>query len=119
ATFSDDKSFVLGLNEVISPEVIVPINNTAPDIGVAKRVSSILNLADGRYTVSFDFAVTNLGSVTLANVQIGDNLANAFAGHAVSALSLTATPNLTVNPSYDGVSNTYLLAGTDRFLAGA
>ena len=42
----------------------------------------------------------------LSNVQVGDNLNAAFAGHALSALSVTATPNLTANPSYNGVSNT-------------
>ena len=119
ATFSDAGSYQLGTNEITSPEVIVPINNTNPDIGITKAVTSIINRADGRYTVAFDIAVTNLGFITLTNVQVGDNLNAAFAGHALSALSVIATSGLTVNPSYDGVSDTNLLTGADSLAAGA
>jgi uncharacterized repeat protein (TIGR01451 family) len=118
ATFSDLANYS-GTNAVTSSEADVPINNTNPDLGAAKAVRSIVNLGDGRYVVTFDFAVTNLGSVTVSNVQVGDNLNAAFAGKPLSGLSLTTTPNLTPNLSYDGISNTNLLAGTNILAAGA
>src|SRR5207247_5188 len=42
-----------------------------------------------------------------------------FAGHALTAVGVTTTPNLTANPSYNGVSNTNLLSGTNTLAAGA
>jgi uncharacterized repeat protein (TIGR01451 family) len=119
ATFSDAQLFQLNVNAVTSPPVYVPINNSNPVIGVAKTVNSIINHGNGTYTVTFDFAVTNLGSVTVSNVQVGDDLNTAFVGQPLSGVSMTTTPNLTGNPVYNGISNTNLLAGTDVLTAGA
>jgi len=52
----------------------------------------MVNLGDGRFTVSFDLAVTNLGSVNVKNVQVADNLNATFAGRPLSGLTVTATP---------------------------
>src|SRR6185436_80658 len=119
ATFSDTASFPPGINDVTSAEVDVPVNNTLPDIGIAKAVTSIVNIGDGRHTVTFDFALTNLGSITLHNVQVGDNLNATFPGRPLSGLTLSSTPSLTVNPAYDGITNTNLLIGTNTLVAGA
>src|SRR5207248_6232891 len=56
----------------------------SPDIGLAKAVTSVVNLADGRYTVTFVMVVTNLGSVTISNVQVADNLNSAFGGKPIT-----------------------------------
>jgi len=118
ATFSDAVSFQPGINDVTSPEVDVPVNNTNPDIGIAKAATSIVNLGDGRHSVTFDFAVTNLGSVSLKNVQVVDNLNASFAGRPLSGLVVTTSTNLTANPAYNGISNTNLLIGTNTFAVG-
>jgi hypothetical protein len=117
AVFNDNVGFQPGINDVISPEVIVPVDNSNPDIGVSKAVTSIVNLGDGRYTVTFDFGVTNFGSIPLKSVQVVDNLNAAFPGRPLSGLTLTATPGLTVNPAYNGISDTNLLLGTDTLAA--
>ena len=119
ATFSDAVSFQLGINDVTSAEVDVPVNSTLPDIGIAKAVTSVVNIGDGRHTVTFDFALTNLGTVTLHNIQVADNLNAVFAGRPLSGLTVSSTPGLTPNPSYNGSSNTILLIGTDTLFAGA
>ncbi|HXI69439.1 MAG TPA: Ig-like domain-containing protein [Verrucomicrobiae bacterium] len=119
ATFSDDEVFEPGINDVTSAEVLVPVNNSNPNIGVAKALTSMVNLGDGRFAVSFDLAVTNLGSVTIKNVQVADDLNVAFAGKPLSGLTVSATPGLTVNPAYNGTSNTNLLMGTNTLAAGA
>ena len=81
-----------------------------PAIGVAKSVASIHNNGNNTYTVVYDLVVENLGDVDLNGVQVTDNLGDTFTGSGgVSGVSVTSV-GFTTNASYNGLSNTDLLA---------
>ena len=84
-----------------------------PEINVTKALSSVTftnpNLARMTYTITI-----GPNAIPLTDIQAVDDLEAAFTPQTFSIISLTAT-NLTVNPSYDGLtsSDTNLLTGTD------
>ena len=92
-----------------------------PSIGVAKDVASVINNADGSYTVSYLITVANLGNVPLSGVQVEDDLAAAFTGASSFVVtSVAATGTLSANGAYDGVADTELLdAATSTLALGA
>jgi len=66
---------------------------------------------DGTYNITFDFFVENTGNVNLGNLQISDAL-SAFA--PVNNISFgSSTPNISLDTSFDGFTNTNLLTGVD------
>ena len=79
-------------------------------IGIAKEVIGTPSLnADGSYSVHYQMHVSNLGTVQLDSVQVYDNLSAAFPTLTYTIQSVTASGNLTVNPAYNGNSNTAML----------
>ena len=89
-----------------------------PAIGVAKSVASIHNNGNNTYTVVYDLVVENLGDVDLNGVQVTDNLGDTFTGSGgVSGVSVTSV-GFTTNASYNGLSNTDLLAAGQTLLVG-
>jgi len=91
----------------------------APAIGVAKRVTSVVNNLDGTYTVSYAFVVENLGDIVLSGIQVADDLAVAFAGATAFSVVSVSSADFAVNGGYDGSTDTDLLAGTDSLAVGA
>ena len=92
-----------------------------PQIGTAKQVNNVVNNGDGTYDVTYDVFVENLGDVELNNVQLTENLATTFAsatGFTPGAVTVVSG-GLTLNPSFDGSTNTNLLAGTDTMAIAA
>ncbi len=91
-------------------------------IGVAKRVVSLVNNNNGSYDVAFEIRATNTGSVILTNVQLFDTLSKTFPSPATFSLvgGVTTTPAVPVNASFTGTgSSTSLLAGSSTLAAGA
>lgn len=88
-----------------------------PGIGVAKRVASGADNGDGTFTVAYEILVQNVGSVTLNNVQVVDNLALTFASAISFTVDSVTSADFTVNGNYDGSTDTNLLAGTDSLPA--
>ena len=91
-----------------------------PVIGTAKAIASAVSNNDGTFTVTYDVTVQNLGDVNLANVQLTENLASTFTGaqaFAVQSTTVTSGP-VTVNPSFNGSSDTNMLAGIDTMAVG-
>jgi len=107
-----------------------PSNNTSPTIvtlpqtpllGIAESAGTPTNNNDGSYTVPYTVIVRNYGSTILNNVQVTDNFTSTFAsaqGFNIVSGSIAGT-NVTVNPNFNGTSNTNLLAGTDSLPIGA
>ncbi len=86
-----------------------------PVIGVAKNVISNDLQADGSYLVKYEVVVKNFGNINLENIQVNDDLRNAFTGAATFDLvgAVTSTGSLVTNPAYDGkTTNTLLAAGS-------
>ncbi len=94
--------------------VPTPVSFTEnPKIGIAKAVTEgPTSNGDGSYDLTYTLVVSNDGDVPLKEVQVTDNLTSTFGSVPLSVLSITS-PTLAVNSSYDGTSNTNMLAGTD------
>jgi LPXTG-site transpeptidase (sortase) family protein len=99
----------------------VPIAAT-PLIGVAKAATFVAAPAlPGRWDVTYQILVRNYGNVPLSAVQVTDNLLATFPPPTTFTLlpgSVTST-TLTVNPGFNGTTNTDLLTGVNTLAVGA
>ncbi|MEM6639518.1 MAG: OmpA family protein [Pseudomonadota bacterium] len=90
-----------------------------PQIGVAKAISfGPVNNGDGTFALAYQIFVENSGDVTLSNVQVTDDLSATFAGADEFVIDNVTSGGLTLNPAYDGINDTNLLAGTDTLAVG-
>ncbi|WP_333809764.1 beta strand repeat-containing protein, partial [Flavobacterium sp.] len=90
---------------------VTPVSFTEnPSIGVAKEVTSTVNNGNGTHTVVYSIKVENTGDVRLNNVNITENLSTVFSGATAFSVTGLTSSTLTVNPSFNGTSNTLLLA---------
>jgi len=105
----------------LTPNLNTTVNNSSvavrfpqviEAIELTKSISSGPSLnSDGTYDIVFDFFVENSGNVNLSNLQITDVL-TAFA--PINNISFGSnTPNLSLNPGFNGLTNSSLLAGGD------
>jgi len=92
-----------------------------PVIGIAKQASAVTDNGNGSYTTTITLNMENLGSVDLSNVQVTDDLASVFTSPVAFSVGnvQVASGGVTVNSSYNGDTDTHLLAGTDTLVAGA
>lgn len=88
-----------------------------PVIGVAKTVGAITPLNGGRFRVTYDIAVENLGNVNLSNVELTENLNDTFDPGTFSVTSVTSF-ELNTNNNYNGTTNTNLLASGNTLEVG-
>ncbi|HPB26060.1 MAG TPA: gliding motility-associated C-terminal domain-containing protein, partial [Bacteroidales bacterium] len=89
-----------------------------PEIGLAKELVNVTEQYDGSYIVVFNLTVENLGNDTLYNVQVTDDLSQAFPSPATFQVvsAPVATGTLTANDSYNGVTDINLLDNTASML---
>jgi len=80
-------------------------------IGLAKNAVPAMN------EVAFVFTLEAFAG-DVQNIQVTDDLGAAFPGRTFTVSGL-ASPTLTVNPSFDGITNQQLLSGIDDLSAGA
>ncbi len=112
---------VLPLEQYIARKGPDAFCTTTGQVGIAKRVVSIVNNNNGSYDVAFRLKVVNSGGMTLSNVQVFDSLSNAFPAPTTFTLlgGVSTTPTLPVNASFTGTgTNTGLLAGTSSLAVG-
>ncbi|KAM3097055.1 lectin-like domain-containing protein [Phormidesmis sp. 146-12] len=97
---------------------LVPVPQ--PQLGVAKQVGVPVNNNDGTFTVPYLITVQNPSQVNLTSLQVTEDLSQTFAG--VPAFSIVPgslqSSALRVNPTFNGTSDTNLLAGTDILTFG-
>ncbi len=100
---------------------LAPIGVEQPKIGVSKRLVSVdRDVADAlSFTVVFEMKVENLGNVPLSNVQVVENLAATFPAPMTFTITSLQSPDLTVNPAFDGAGNTNLLAAGNTLAISA
>lgn len=103
--------------EPVDDELTVPAGQ-APLIGAAKRVVSITNVSPGTYDVTFEILVRNYGNVTMPRVWVDDDLSLTFPVPTTFTVRSFTSPTLTVNPLYDGSTDTALLTGDDPLPVG-
>jgi uncharacterized repeat protein (TIGR01451 family) len=92
-----------------------PLQVTAsPIIGAAKTVSSVVDLGNGNFQLTYTITIQNLGNVDLNNVQVTENLSNTFGSTPFTVNRVSSpTGNLTPNNNFNGINDTNLVAGTD------
>ncbi|MFK7915892.1 MAG: OmpA family protein, partial [Pseudomonadales bacterium] len=115
-----------------------PSTDLKPAIGVAKRAEPTRALAAGEFpnidtgagladpasvypfVTTITLTIANVGDAPLIDVQLRDDLMLTFADAASFAVlgALSSTGPLTVNPGFDGLGDTALLAGTDALPVG-
>ncbi len=87
-------------------------------IGSSKRLVAVnATGTPGQYDVIYEVYVQNYGGYPLSNVQVTDNLGAINGSGNVSNVSTVFTSNpagLTLNASYNGTSNTNLLAASQN-----
>ncbi len=84
-------------------------------LGLAKSVGFPVNNKNGTYDIEYILTVRNLSAdvLPLTNLQIRDNLVPTFANAGSFQVISLQSDTLTVNPGFNGTSDTNLLAGTD------
>lgn len=90
-----------------------------PVIGIAKSAGVSMNQPGGIVQTSWTMVLENLGNVDLTNVQVTDDLAVTFPLPVTFAVVSLSSPDLTVNPAYDGAADVNLLTGADSLLTGS
>ena len=89
-----------------------------PVLGVAKAASPTTDNGDGTFTTTVTVTLENLGNVVLQDLQVNDDLSPAFPLPASFTVANVTSPLLSANTSFDGVSDTALLLGTDVLAVG-
>lgn len=99
--------------------------NLSPDIGVAKRVTGVVQTGAKRYQVSYSMVLSNPGNVVSPNVQVSDNLSTTFPTAQSMAISTpaavsgcTGTVLNVASPAFDGTAQLNLLAGNQALNPG-
>lgn len=85
-------------------------------IGAAKRVTSVQDLGNGTYDVTYTIVIQNLGETDLSNVQATENLTTTFAAATNYTVKSISSSTFTVNSSFNGVGN--LLAANQTLSVG-
>ena len=103
-----------------SPASSAPASATLEiaSIGAAKSASVPVNNNDGTYSLTYTVTLENLGSAALTNVQVVENLSATFPSPATFAIQTApvAGADLTVNPAFNGSSDTNLLTASSSSL---
>lgn len=94
----------------------VALRECLPNLGVAKQAGTPVRNADGTFTIPYTVSATNLAPAVgtpdpylLSNVQITENLATTFANATIVSVSQPQSQTFTVNPAFNGTTDTRLL----------
>ncbi|MDK2979839.1 MAG: hypothetical protein PWQ55_186 [Chloroflexota bacterium] len=92
---------------------------TPASLGLAKDLVSITKVSAGTYEVVFDILIKNYGASDLSDLQVTEDLSATFPpDNSFTVLSVTGS-SLDFNSSYDGSTDTDLLAAGNIIGAGA
>lgn len=102
---------------------LVPVDCSLKTLGIAKAVSSPTLNTDGSYDLMYTVVVKNYDLGALKKISLTENLSNTFPN--ATTFTVTGAPvvspvssALTINNSFDGITQTNLLSGTTSSLAG-
>ena len=108
-----------GVSETAEATITLPAPMLSADIQLVAVAGTVEASGTGTFTVPITLTVTNTGTDALVAVQLQE-LLEIFgpSGQLVAVTGLSGS-GLTVDPSFDGSTQTSLLAGTDGLLPGA
>jgi len=84
-----------------------------PAIAVQKSAGAVSDNGDDTFSVPITITVANTGNEALSSLQLEDDLDIFGSGQLIAVESLTS-PDLSINASYDGLTDINLLTGTDN-----
>lgn len=106
-TLGEEKSFQNGY---------LPIDNTSftPAVGITKKLVSAVKVNANTADLTYELYGENMGNTIINNIGVTDNLTSAFGNGNVSNVTASFVPGantagLSLNPFYNGTSNTQLL----------
>lgn len=93
----------------------INLKQCVSNVGLAKAAEPVVDNRDGTYTVRYKLTINNYGvdPLPISALQVTDNLSLTFAQAGSFQVEELSSPTLTVNPNYNGTSDTRLLSGTD------
>lgn len=112
--WSAGKDSGIGADDVDKARIHLPL---IPQIKLDKSAGDVASNGDGSLSVLFTLTVTNAGNDALDSLQIEDDL-DIFGAGQLLAVDDVAGPGLSVNPGFDGLTDTLLLDGTDTLAPG-
>jgi hypothetical protein len=94
----------------------VTLKQCVSGLGVAKDVEPAVNNGDGTYDIEYQITLRNYGvdPAPMTELQVSDDLSQTFAAAAGFSVVRLESATLAVNPSFNGVSDKRLLAGTSE-----
>lgn len=104
-------SYVFGLVSARTAPLAITNDDAplVPVIGAANQSTSVLDNGNGSYTVTLTHTLENFGNTSLNDLGLDNPVVGDFTpGSVLSVLAIDGT--LTVNPAYNGVTVTELLA---------
>jgi Secretion system C-terminal sorting domain len=106
-------------SNILSTENNFPAGKTTADmshmnvgLGVAQEMQGSTIINSSTADIIYYIYLKNKGNIDLANVQLANNLTNAFGAGNISNAQISFVSNaagLVLNPGYDGVNDTLLL----------
>ncbi|MCT7978760.1 DUF11 domain-containing protein [Laspinema olomoucense] len=107
---NDDTDANNNNNRTETATVTVPLTSGSPLLGVAKAAGTPIDNGDRTFTIPYTLVVRNYGNLPLTTLQVTENLNETFANltYILEPNSLSS-PTLTVNPSFNGTTDTNLL----------
>ena len=104
---------------IVAKEDDKPTLINFPMIGVGKTVSTPVFQTNGSYNLDYTITVRNFGQYNLQSVQIVEALSTTFPSPMTFSLrsAVTGGAGLTVNPAFNGTTNTNLLTAATSTLA--
>lgn len=113
---------VTALHNHIPVDPVPEVSPNAPLIGIAKELLSAAIVDENTVQASFRLHLRNYGAGEALNVRVEEDFAANFSEPL--AVGLIGTPQvsgdaLRLNPGFDGIGDTGLLAGTDSLAPGA
>jgi uncharacterized repeat protein (TIGR01451 family) len=100
-----------------------PIDNTSitPAIGVTKQLVNSTMINSNTADLTYEVYVKNTGNVLLNNINVNDDLAAVYGAANISNVTTSFFPggnpaSLTLNPSYNGITNTSLFNANQTLL---
>ncbi|MEZ5789438.1 MAG: hypothetical protein R3D34_01075 [Nitratireductor sp.] len=96
--------------------------SATPSMHMHKVVDSVNELFPGLFDITYRITVFNIGTVSLTNIRIEDDLAATFVSSTMQGTPVVTFSGFAgtgfVNPGFDGVSDLQLLGGDPQLLPG-
>ena len=107
-----------GAGTAICEDTVTTSVENTPGIQVTKSLDNVTFDSPQLIRMTYSILVENTGDVALSNLQVTDDLTSTFAAATSYSIVSVLPGPFTINPGFDGDSDTNLLAGTDTLASG-